>query len=232
LTSQESVSPLFRIITYSFLILISIYAFVMATRWMLADMALRSARSELESWSFEEPPDSADWQDAQNKLQRAISLKPNNAENYRLLGFLYEWQEELEDDPASRSDAVAAYRQAVQFRPGWPDDWVRFARSKAFAGELDDEFAHALNQALVLGTNEQRVEMELSYTISIGWTAVDLQSETADLMDAFIRKSLLGGGNYQQKLDYMETAGLLFAYCFQMDLESVPGPVRNRCLSL
>jgi tetratricopeptide (TPR) repeat protein len=203
---------------------------------MLADLTIRQVRTELGSWSQESAPDLQAWQEQETALQKALSLKPNDADSYRLLGYLYEWQERITDDTSSRSDAVAAYRQAASFRPGWPDDWVRLARMKAINGELDDEYSLALNRAFVLGMNEARIEVELFYAISLGWRTLDLTTDIANLLDDFVSKSLLAGGRYREKLDYLNTSGLLTAYCIQLDvekkLENAPGEVKARCQSL
>lgn len=234
--TKTSSRSLVLTVSYSITLLAIVYGIVVTGRWMLADLSVREIRTELNSWSIENPPILNSWQNMHDELQRAITFKSNNAESYELLGYLYEWQERLTNDISSRNDAIAAYRQAIEFRPGWPDDWVNLARLKAVSGELDAEYAHALNRALVIGMNEPRVEVELLYAISLGWASLDLAGETAELLDAFINKVLLTGGSYPQKLEHLTNAGLLNAYCVQLtmqqNLASAPGAVRNRCKSL
>lgn len=142
----------------------------LAGRWLLADLSEMKASEYRENWrELGAVSSEQDWQDAHNSLQRAIELKPDDAFLYQQLGVLHELKvfaaEELQltelEIMQGRLSAAAAYKQSAILRPAWPDGWAHLARTKAYLLQLDDEFFQAFNNAVLLGSTEQRVDQEL-----------------------------------------------------------------------
>ncbi len=149
---------------------------VLSSAWLLAALDTRYVENYIADLGTAENVASLpDWEHANRRLQRAITLQPRQAELYSLSGTLHEWRAFLtgETDPeaalASRRQAMAAYRESIALRPAWPDSWLFLARQKAMLGELDDELRRTLLQGLALGTNEPRIAPLVIEVITLSW---------------------------------------------------------------
>jgi len=113
-------------------------------------------------------PELPAWQALEDKLSSAIALEASNATYINDLGRLYAFRAlKMEADPAIRvqlyGKAMVFFRQAIALRPAWPHAWANLLLTRARLidmghGELDAEFYHALDRALVLGYNETTVQ--------------------------------------------------------------------------
>lgn len=225
------------------LFLLFVFALLLAGRWLLADMALINARAQLDSWSSNGAVSSLeDWQQAYDSLQRAITLKPNEADYHRQLALLYEWKGfsvqagslPSEDFFEIRRQAVSAYRTAALLRPAEPISWSNLARMKALVIELDEEFDSALFSAMALGENIPRVNQELTYIASLSWFYLsdpdrgDNGALFAAMKQAIVR-GLSGTGNGTTSLGYLRNAGVLEQICVELDLSSAVQTVQQAC---
>ncbi len=94
---------------------------------------------------------------------RVIALAPSSPDYLTALGQVENWAmadalrrgESL--DSAQVQKGLQAYREAIRLRPAWPYGWADFAMAKSRAGEIDQEFFSALQQATRLGPWEKNV---------------------------------------------------------------------------
>lgn len=131
------------------------------TRAFLADWESKSALPNPHAWEF-----------AHQVATRAVEHYPvANGAYLERLGFVYAWRDFTlpfahPDAQLSREAARNAQRAAVEARPTWPYAWLALAHAKLNLLEFDDEFNHALSQALHYGpwrTNIQRGVAEIGF---------------------------------------------------------------------
>jgi len=114
------------------------------------------------------------WRAAQENLQRALVLAPDNdhlkASFYYCEGHLHRIDGEAEklrhrQAVASRhfTEAVSAFREAAQLRPDWPDPFLGLARTFIYGLEDIDSAADAFKRAQSLGyTSGDRETVQLA----------------------------------------------------------------------
>lgn len=222
-----------------------------SSQWMLAGLAQHQVEQIMinENWNAQAPPPADTWQAMRSKLDTRLVYGTKLSQPLRELGLLYEMQPMgVENDEISGSaesgegedseignwpEALSVYRHVITLSPGWPDDWGRLAWAKFMLGELDNEFLGALQNALMLGTEENRLDLQLSILSPIGMAMQpDADSFLYFLTDTYIRKSLQGGENYDLTLNALENTGLLATYCQDLSVMTTPAPVLNRCATL
>jgi len=144
-------------------------------RMLLADLSAYQASRFLEDWAERNAaPSAAAWAVAHAAAERAIAFAPvADGDHYDRLGQVYQWQHfgRFYGDAnarASREEALQAYRRAAELRPLWPHAQVRIAQIKLLMLEFDDEFDHALRQAMALGEGRTSVSERV---VRIGLTA-------------------------------------------------------------
>jgi tetratricopeptide (TPR) repeat protein len=98
------------------------------------------------------------WSAAQKNLQRALTLAPSDRRLTAALryceGHLHRIDGEAEKARGQRAaanqqfaDAVAAFREAAELRPDWPDPFLGLARTFIYGLEDTDRAADAIKQA-------------------------------------------------------------------------------------
>ncbi|MBA3269386.1 MAG: protein kinase, partial [Acidobacteria bacterium] len=177
----------------------------------------------------------AQWRMAREALARAVSASPDNAQLKAALrycdGHLHringEARKSRDQTAAAQhefTDAVAAFREAAELKPGWPDPFLGLARTFIYGLEDVDRAADALNQA-------QRH----------GYTPSD--RETVQLADGYRTRgdTLLRNGRQldglPQERDYLSRAEnayrqALTLYTDAVDYANVPTYIRRTRRSL
>lgn len=112
-------------------------------------------------------------------LQMALLWQPKNAEildnigRYSLLRVGS--QAELSSEELN---GMAAYRKAINMRPGRADLWRRLAYTKALAEQFDAEFYRAYQRAFYYGGWEYHVNQTLMQIGMAHWHAMDVTSRS------------------------------------------------------
>lgn len=150
-------------------------------RMLLADLSAYQVRSFLDDWAERNvAPSEAAWAVAHRAAERAVALTPvADADHYDQLGQVHQWQHfgQFYGDAtahASREAALQAYRRAAELRPLWPHAQVRIAQVKLWMLEFDDEFDHAVRQAMALGQGRASVTERLVRIGLTGWHELDV----------------------------------------------------------
>lgn len=155
----------------------------------LLQAGIASQRSEryLQHWQqLGEPPSPRTWALARQAARRASERYPvANGEYLDRLGRVSLWQPGVPAHAAElraqRQDALAAFRQSLAARPGWPWTWVRLAHAKLALGQLDEEFDLALRRASALGHGRPEVNRDLAGLGLYAWPALDIGQRTLTL---------------------------------------------------
>lgn len=222
----------------SIVLILLLGGILLASRWLLADIALTDATDRMNSWSENQAAFSVeDWQQAHDSLQRAIALKPGEAEYYRNLALLFERRSSAlagirfgnEEIISFRKQAIAAHRTATNLSPAWPQSWSSLARMKAMEGELDEEFSAALNKAMVLGTYDARVNLELTFIATLAWPYISSDTALLAKLKAAIIRGLGEGGNVRGGLNFLRAGGLLEQICPELELPAMSSLVQQAC---
>ncbi len=120
----------------------------------LADRVIANYRSRLPTVR------EAHWQMARDSLARAITITGNNDPQlraalryceghlHRINGEARKARREFADAQRELTAAVAAFREAAELRPGWPDPFLGLARTFIYGFEDVDRSADALYHAL------------------------------------------------------------------------------------
>lgn len=191
-------------------------------RLLLAGIAGYQAQAFLNDWTSKgQQPSPQAWQIAHGAALRAIDLYPSaNGEYLERLGRVLRWQHwrqpasaELEQ---SRRQALQAFRSATAARPTWPSNWAALAYAKLYLRELDDEFAHALQQAQTLGRTRIDINRSLAEIGLIAWPVLDAQQEQ-DTLEAARRTVAYSQREAQNLFAIAESAGMDFELCESLD---------------
>lgn len=202
-------------------------------RLLLAGIAGYQAQAFLNDWTSKgKEPSPQAWQIAHGAALRAIDFYPGaNGEYLERLGRVLLWQHmrqpsnsELEQ---SRRQALQAFRAASEARPTWPHNWVALAYAKLYLRELDDEFAHALQQAQTLGRTRIDINRSLAEIGLIAWPVLDTQQEQATL-EAARRTVAYSYKEAHKLLAIAESAGMDIELCDSLD--DALKQSRNICL--
>jgi hypothetical protein len=118
----------------------------------LADRVIADYRASLPSVR------EADWESAREALSRAVSFSPHDTrlraslrycEGHlsRINGEAKRGRHEFPEAQRDLTDAVAAFREAAELRPNWPDPFLGLARTFIYGLQDLDRGADALKQA-------------------------------------------------------------------------------------
>jgi tetratricopeptide (TPR) repeat protein len=134
----------------------------LAARQTLSDMYAHTAALEIEAWSrpgFRREADALP--QAIAKLERALTISPNNAWALELMGAMRFEAVRNATDPQEAVAAARAsrdsFRRALWQRPTAAQTWVNVALAKQSLGELDGEYFAALEQSVRYGPWEPAV---------------------------------------------------------------------------
>jgi hypothetical protein len=158
---------------------------------LIAGIASYQAQAFIDDWARKgtEPSPRA-WEVAHTAAQRAVDLYPgSNGEYLERLGRIHQWRQFRQpfgaaDAEASRRAALEAFRAASEARPTWPANWAALAYAKLYLLELDDEFAHALQQARLHGPTRIEINRTLAEIGLIAWPSLSDEQREATMESA------------------------------------------------
>jgi hypothetical protein len=112
----------------------------------------------------------AQWQLARDALARAIAATGNRdglraalryceGHLHRINGEAHKTRDEAAASKRELTEAVVAFREAAELRPGWPDPFLGLARTFTYGLEDVDRGADALGQAEKLGHTPSDLEI-------------------------------------------------------------------------
>ncbi|SDR82528.1 hypothetical protein [Pseudomonas oryzae] len=190
---------------------------------LLAGIASYQAQAFLDDWTNKRSePTAKAWQIAHDAAQRAVRLYPgNNGEYLERLGRVWQWQQfrapfGAAQAQASRRAALEAFRASTQARPEWPYAWAALAYAKLHLLELDNEFAHALQQANNLGPNRIEINRTLAEIGLLAWPSLDAGQRSATLAAAD-RVVQYSGNEARYLSEVAAHAGMSEALCEHLD---------------
>ena len=73
--------------------------------------------------------------------------------------------------------AKMLHLEAIALRPRWPYSWANLVLMKSYLREFDDEYHHALVQAVRFGPWEQSVHITLAQAGAISWGALSREQK-------------------------------------------------------
>jgi tetratricopeptide (TPR) repeat protein len=135
---------------------------------LLADRVIANYRANLPTVR------EAHWQGARDALARAVMFSPRNAQLraalryceghlHRINGEAERARREFPEAQRDLTDAVAAFREAAELRPNWPDPFLGLARTFIYGLQDLDRGADALLQAERFGyTRGERETVQLA----------------------------------------------------------------------
>jgi hypothetical protein len=153
---------------------------VLAARWGIADLTLRSADEAQAEWRQREAagkgrPDFAEWSKVHEALLGAVELQPGNPVFLEAIGNL-QLQRSVGDPLALvfKTDGLGSFQRATVLRPTSPYQWANIAWLKHQMGEVDAQFYTALENAAVLGPWEREVQLVV---LDVGFAVWDVAPE-------------------------------------------------------
>ncbi|HEX5361746.1 MAG TPA: hypothetical protein VFW49_11815 [Fluviicoccus sp.] len=152
-----------------------------------------AARSFLDAWSYQNSllnvigrsfsPTPTQTASARQHADLAVRLAPWNADNQLTAGNVYLWESaSAAPAPQWREKSLMLLRNACRISPSRPDLWARLARGKLMVGEVDAEFATALQNASRLG----------AWRPSTMYDIVEIGLRAWPKLDQATRESVLG----------------------------------------
>lgn len=167
-------------------LLLSVLILLLGSRLLMASLQQYRASSFLSDWEHKrQVPSEAAWQVAEQAMRDAQDWYPaRNGAYAEQLGYMWQWRAygvnpQLDSTLESQQQAIQAFRQASQLRPSWPYAWSGLAYAKLVAGEFDQEFAQAMQQAAHYGPSRIGINRRLAEIGLISWP--ELTSELRNL---------------------------------------------------
>lgn len=107
--------------------------------------------------------------------------------------------------------AKALHLEAIALRPRWPYSWANLVLMKSYLNEFDEEYQHALSQAIRFGPWEQSVHITLAQAGAISWGMLSREQKRlyADNVQRGIVRSQGGVG---AALDSFKKRSVVCAY--------------------
>ncbi len=145
-----------RIISASLLVLLCCWVIYHSGKMALADIIHYPVKKLIEEPQLGVPVSATVLEKAQDKIDRAISINPQNAEyrEYQARVFYLRAINNHADPELFEQQIYKAYlahKKALQLRPQWPYSWANLALMKSHMQQLDVEFLYAINQAAQYG---------------------------------------------------------------------------------
>lgn len=161
---------------------LSLAVLVLGSRLLMANLNQYRASSFLSDWEGKrQAPSDRAWQVAEQAMQQGIAWYPGeNAAYVEQLGYMWQWRAHNANLPLAskleaRQKALQAFRQATAQRPSWPYAWSGLAYAKMVAGEFDQEFRHAMQQAVHYGPTRIGINKRIAEIGLISWPSLDLE---------------------------------------------------------
>lgn len=147
----------------------------LAIRQTVSDIYTATAALDMASWlrpGYKREAEAVP--DVIRRLDRAVSIVPENAWALEFLGSLQLETMRGATDPEIAVGAVRAsrdsFRRVLRLRPTSPLGWTNLVAAKHFLGELDAEFFSALEQSIRNGRWEPQVQL---FSLQVGLGAWD-----------------------------------------------------------
>lgn len=170
---------------------LSLASVLLGSRLLMAGLHQYRASVFLSDWEKKrQAPSDAAWQAAEQAMQEAQGWYPApNADYAEQLGYMWQWRAYDANPTMAHSQdyqqqAIQAFRQATQLRPSWPYAWSGLAYAKLVAGEHDQEFSRAMQQAVHYGPSRIGVNRRVAEIGLISWPHMDLELRTLTLEQA------------------------------------------------
>ena len=166
-----------------------------ASKWGLADLYAKQARSKIERWYNDSAsPEFQEWSAVLESIALAHQWDPRNPDFAEDLGRVYSWGTASKHNPgtiAFQQQALAYFRLVTRQTPTSPYAWSKVGLAKLRVGQIDSELFHAMKMAAMLGPWEPQVQAEL-VDVGLGtWTV--LPDEIRNL----VRETIERGMKYQ-----------------------------------
>jgi hypothetical protein len=151
------------------------------TAWQrgLADIHAARAQSYIRSWwKGGKTPNDEEWEKVRNILDRSLARHHEFPPYIELLGTINLTRslnillDETEAEKA-RLKAEGYFRDVVKARPSWPYAWANILWIKSENGDYDEEFFHALDRSMALGSWESKVQRIVTDTTLSAWNKLD-----------------------------------------------------------
>lgn len=188
---RHALSKPLQLILCLLALLLGMLILVLGSRLLMADLNQYRASSFLSDWEDKrQVPSDRAWQVAEQAMQDAIAWYPaKNAGYAEQLGYMWQWRAYSENtapdhQQLSGQNAIAAFREATVQRPNWPYAWSGLAYAKMSAAEYDQEFQHAMQQAVHFGPTRIRVNQRIAEIGLISWPHLDLELRELTLAQA------------------------------------------------
>lgn len=179
---RYALSKTMQIVLCLVVLLLSISILLLGGRLLFASFNQYRASSFLTDWEAKrQVPSEQAWQVAEQAIQNAINWYPaSNGAYAEQFGYMWQWRGYgANSTQASRKgyhqQAVSEFRTATQLRPSWPYAWSGLAYAKLVAGELDQEFSHAMQQAAHFGPSRIGINRRLAEIGLISWPKLDAE---------------------------------------------------------
>ena len=173
------------------IVVLSLGILVLGSRLLMAHVHQFRASSFLSDWEGKrQVPSAKAWRIAEQAMQQAIAWYPTQNSAYaEQLGYMWQWRAYSANTTASerkdsQQNALQAFRQATQLRPTWPYGWSGLAYAKMVAGEHDQEFNHAMQQAVHYGPTRIGINRRVAEIGLISWPQLDAQLRALTLEQA------------------------------------------------
>lgn len=191
----------------------------LGARLLLANMHQYRASSFLSDWEQKRqvPSDKA-WQVAEDAMTQAIAWYPSaNAAYAEQLGYMWQWRgysanTAPAEKQSSQQNALQAFRQATSVRPSWPYAWSGLAYAKMIAGEYDQEFQQALQQAVHYGPTRIGINRRIAEIGLISWPQLDAE-QRALVLEQASRTARYGRANRTQMFNVAADVGRVELLC-------------------
>ncbi|MBL4775773.1 MAG: hypothetical protein JKY87_06940 [Mariprofundus sp.] len=143
--------------------------------WGTASIANYLAQNNLQMWvNGESVPNREKWLKIQETMTFALDMEPNNADFQSDMGNLYLYKANyLAIDTVQidllMQESLKHFRKAALLRPAWPDAWANIVFIKSKKNILDQEFYHAFDRSVMLGSAVPRIQYLLSVAAFSHW---------------------------------------------------------------
>ena len=170
---------------------LSLASVLLGSRLLMAGLHQYRANSFLSDWERKrQGPQDAAWQTAEQAMHQAQKWYPAEHGAYaEQLGYMWQWRAYgaspgLASTELYQQQAIQAFRQASQLRPSWPYAWSGLAYAKLVAGEYDQEFRQAIQQAAHYGPSRIGINRRLAEIGLISWPELTSDLRTLTLQQA------------------------------------------------
>ena len=150
-------------------------------RWGVAAAGHTFAMWHFNDWQkSKESPDVRTWKWVHEAIHWSVKLDPDNAEYRNDIGRLYEYSAtSMIEHPSQAAPlldiSLSFIRDSVRLRPSWALAWANLALIKHRVGKIDNEFALAMQRAMLLGKAVPSVQQIVAEAGIANWSALSVE---------------------------------------------------------